>query len=139
MKIEESPRISEFYKLVLDNLKDAVIFCNPIGICTYANKAAERLTGYKTEEMIGKNPRKIILRKYWPLCEKMNLIAALRGKTPVFEVEIKRKDGKIIDGLVCLFVCTVGFDVVCTLVFEGEGEGYYECITSLYVVKGELV
>lgn len=96
MKIEESPRISEFYKLVLDNLKDAVIFCNPIGICTYANKAAERLTGYKTEEMIGKNPRKIILRKYWPLCEKMNLIAALRGKTPVFEVEIKRKDGKII-------------------------------------------
>ncbi len=86
----------KFYKAVLDNLKDAVIFCNPFGVCIYANKAAEKLTGYKIKEMIGKNLRRIILKKYWPLCEKMNLIVSLKGKTPIFEVEIKRKDGRIV-------------------------------------------
>lgn len=88
--------VSEFFKIFLDNLKEAIIFCNIKGKCLYINKAAEKITGYKINEIIGKNPKKLILKKFWPLCEKMKLVISVKGRSPEIEVEIKRKDGKII-------------------------------------------
>lgn len=48
MKINEN-----FYKEMLDNLYDAVYFVDCDGHITYWNKAAEELTGFKAEEVVG--------------------------------------------------------------------------------------
>lgn len=42
------------YKLILDNLCDGVYFVDTDRTITYWNKAAEEITGYKAEEVIGK-------------------------------------------------------------------------------------
>lgn len=41
-------------KLAIDDASDHVVITNPEGKIIYANKAAERMTGYKREEIIGK-------------------------------------------------------------------------------------
>ena len=41
-------------KLAIDDASDHVVVTNPEGKIIYANKAAERMTGFKREEMIGK-------------------------------------------------------------------------------------
>jgi PAS domain S-box-containing protein len=44
----------EKFKLAVDNASDHVIITDPDGVILYANKAVERITGYKREEVIGK-------------------------------------------------------------------------------------
>ncbi|MFH1958360.1 MAG: GGDEF domain-containing protein [bacterium] len=45
----------KLYKSVMDNLYDGVYFVNRDRKITYWNKAAEKLTGFKNSEVIGKN------------------------------------------------------------------------------------
>jgi PAS domain S-box-containing protein len=45
------------YKLALDSASNHVVITDPDGIVLYANKAAQTLTGYSNEEIIGKTPR----------------------------------------------------------------------------------
>jgi PAS domain S-box-containing protein len=47
----------EKYKLALDSASNHIVITDPEGICLYANKAAQNLTGYSNEEILGKNPR----------------------------------------------------------------------------------
>lgn len=44
----------EFYKLLLDNLYDGVYFVDAQRKITYWNKGAEKITGYKAEQVVGK-------------------------------------------------------------------------------------
>ncbi|MDA8423088.1 MAG: sensor domain-containing diguanylate cyclase [Nitrospiraceae bacterium] len=44
-----------FYKTLLDNLHDGVYFVDRNRTITYWNKGAERITGYKTAEVVGKS------------------------------------------------------------------------------------
>lgn len=44
-----------FYKNLLDNLNDGLYFVNRDRMITYWNKAAERITGYTAEEVVGKH------------------------------------------------------------------------------------
>ena len=44
-----------FYKTLLDNLHDGVYFVDRNRTITYWNKGAERITGYKTTEVVGKS------------------------------------------------------------------------------------
>jgi PAS domain S-box-containing protein len=41
------------FKLAVDNTLDHIVITNPEGIILYANSAAEKITGYSKEEMIG--------------------------------------------------------------------------------------
>ncbi len=43
-----------FYKNLLDNLYDGVYFVDPNRTITYWNKGAERITGFKSEEVVGR-------------------------------------------------------------------------------------
>lgn len=44
------------FKQAVDGVSDHVIITNPGGVIVYANKAAEKITGYSVEEMIGRTP-----------------------------------------------------------------------------------
>lgn len=45
--------VNEFYKNLLDNLNDGIYFTDAKRKITYFNAAAERITGYKSSEVIG--------------------------------------------------------------------------------------
>lgn len=51
----------EFYKNLVDNLHDGVYFVDRNRIITYWNKGAERITGYKSSQVIGRSCRDNIL------------------------------------------------------------------------------
>ncbi len=50
-----------FYKNLVDNLQDGVYFVDRNRIITYWNKGAERITGYKSSQVIGRSCRDNIL------------------------------------------------------------------------------
>ncbi|MCX8094460.1 MAG: PAS domain-containing protein, partial [Candidatus Goldbacteria bacterium] len=52
MKENELKMDEQFFKLILDNLYDAIYFCDTDRKIIYWNKAAEKLTGYKKEEIL---------------------------------------------------------------------------------------
>jgi PAS domain S-box-containing protein len=43
----------DFYRGILDNVTDGVYFCDPQRRVTYWNRAAERITGYSAEHLLG--------------------------------------------------------------------------------------
>lgn len=53
---------SRFYKEVLDAIADGVYFLDLSRTITFWNKSAERLTGYKSEEVLGRNCMDNLLR-----------------------------------------------------------------------------
>ncbi len=44
------------FKQAVDGVSDHVVITNPEGVITYVNKAAENITGYSANEMIGNRP-----------------------------------------------------------------------------------
>jgi PAS domain S-box-containing protein len=56
-QLEEANENLKKYKLAVDNTSDHVIITDSEGVIVYANKAAEKITGYKFEEMKGNTPR----------------------------------------------------------------------------------
>jgi diguanylate cyclase (GGDEF)-like protein/PAS domain S-box-containing protein len=51
----------DFYKRLLDNLYDGVYFTNTDRVITYWNKAAERITGLRADEVVGTSCRDNVL------------------------------------------------------------------------------
>ncbi len=49
--------ISKYWKTIVDTLQDGVMVVDPGGKVLSVNPAAEQLTGYKAEELIGKSCR----------------------------------------------------------------------------------
>jgi diguanylate cyclase (GGDEF)-like protein/PAS domain S-box-containing protein len=49
------PEDKDFYKDIIDNLYDGVYFVDRERMITYWNKGAERITGYKSEQVIGRS------------------------------------------------------------------------------------
>jgi two-component system response regulator HydG len=49
--------ISKYWKTIVDTIRDGVMVVDPAGKVLYVNPAAEKLTGYKAEEFIGKSCR----------------------------------------------------------------------------------
>jgi diguanylate cyclase (GGDEF)-like protein/PAS domain S-box-containing protein len=50
-----------FYKEVIDNLSDGVYFVDRSRVITYWNKGAERITGYRSDEVLGRSCRDNLL------------------------------------------------------------------------------
>ncbi len=48
-----SPFVEEFYRDVFDRLSDGVYFVTPTRQITFWNAAAERITGYQRQEVLG--------------------------------------------------------------------------------------
>lgn len=49
--------VSQHWKTIVDTLQDGLLVVDPQGIILAANQAAERVTGYGTDELIGKSCR----------------------------------------------------------------------------------
>ena len=90
---------SDFYKGILDNLYDGVYFIDKNKKITYWNGAAEKITGYKKDEVLGVHCREDIL--FYSKDEVVNLC---KGQCPLFEtfgdgmmretqVYVQHKDG----------------------------------------------
>ena len=81
---------------MVENSKDAIAIVDFKGNILFANKAAERLTGYSAQEGKGINIRAITPRRLWLKSIAMLLKARLGKTIPYFEYELKRKDGTLI-------------------------------------------
>ncbi|MCJ7422747.1 PAS domain S-box protein, partial [Candidatus Bathyarchaeota archaeon] len=83
----------EKYRNLVENSQDAISIVNFKGNVLFANKAAERLTGYTLKEGKGLNIRVVTPKRYWPKSVAMLLKARMGKPIPYFEYELKRKDG----------------------------------------------
>jgi diguanylate cyclase (GGDEF)-like protein/PAS domain S-box-containing protein len=91
---------TDFYKNILDNLYEGVYFCSWERKISYWNKAAEKLTGYKAEDIVGQHCWDNILmhtnNKGENLCKNENCpaVRAMKEQRLVEEeVFLKHKDG----------------------------------------------
>jgi len=95
-----------FYKDLLDNLYDGVYFVNRQRVITYWNKGAERITGYKSVQVLGHSCRDNLLnhvdasgvelcRSHCPLAESME-----NGDVREAEVFLHHADGHRVPVLV---------------------------------------
>jgi diguanylate cyclase (GGDEF)-like protein/PAS domain S-box-containing protein len=88
-----------FYKDLLDHLYDGVYFVDPDRRITYWNKGAERITGYRADEVIGRQCADNLLmhsdRHGTVLCRSLCPLAASiqDGRERSTEVYLRHKDG----------------------------------------------
>lgn len=55
-KIQERTQDLQKFRLAVESTSDHIIITDPAGVILYANKAAEKITGYGQKEMLGKTP-----------------------------------------------------------------------------------
>jgi len=96
-KIKELDEKADFYKMIADNTYDCELFRDTLGKIIYANKAFERITGYKVDDFLnGRISEDDILHPDDIEMIKQIIQKALNKKTQVdFTFRIIRNDGKI--------------------------------------------
>ena len=97
-KIKQS---EEKYRSILENMELGVLEVDLKGIVLNANKSFCEITGYSSEELIGKNPVNFLIPddEYRIKIDKNNSIRN-SGESSVYEVMLIRKDGKLINVLI---------------------------------------
>lgn len=93
---EKFRRLAERYRLIADNVADVILQTTLSGKITYINPTCERITGFKAEEVIGKNFTKFApkreLPRYFSKIKKM-----ISGKKIVdFNTFVIHKDGHLV-------------------------------------------
>jgi len=93
-KKDERMRAEEKYKALVETAADGIFILDLLGRFTFVNPAAERISGYSKEELVGKHFRELVPAKYIPAC--LNAFQkALRGEpTPPIEIEMITKKGE---------------------------------------------
>ena len=95
-RLEEKLRESEGnLKTYLESAPDGVYLNDLKGTFLYGNKKAEEITGYKREELVGKNFLKLNLlpAKYLAKAGKLLALSAMGRPTGPDELELIRRDG----------------------------------------------
>ncbi len=86
------PEDKEFYKDLVDNLYDGVYFVDRERLITYWNKGAERITGYKSDQVVRRSCRDNLLNHVTPdgvqLCLDQCPLAACMEDGVVREVDV---------------------------------------------------
>jgi diguanylate cyclase (GGDEF)-like protein/PAS domain S-box-containing protein len=96
----------DFYKDLIDNLYDGVYFVDRERTVTYWNKGAERITGYKSSQVVGRGCRENILNHVTvdggQLCQEHCPLAACMedGNTREADVFLHHADGHRVPVLV---------------------------------------
>ncbi len=93
-----SPDVDRFYRTLVCDLPDAIIYANSLGVITFWNKAAERVFGFSRSDAIGKTLDIIIpenLRKrHWDgFAQTIRTGKTRYGAGDVLAVPALRKDG----------------------------------------------
>jgi PAS domain S-box-containing protein len=94
---EEADVASRRLSAIVESSEDAIISKNLEGIIQTWNAAAERIFGYKAEEMIGQPVLGLIPRERWE--EATTILSQIRNGQRVehFETVRRRKDGTLLD------------------------------------------
>ncbi|MCL5733595.1 MAG: PAS domain S-box protein [Patescibacteria group bacterium] len=93
-KVKERTSDLEKFRLAIESASDHVIITDQDGYIIYVNKAAETLTGYSKEEMIGKRPS--LWGNQMPKEFYQEMWGAIKDEKQSFSAELtnKRKDGE---------------------------------------------
>jgi len=90
-KLSES---EEKYRSLVQTMSDLVLIVNPDGNFTFLNSEFEKLTGYTTQDFIGRPFTEILAPEY----KESTVDRFKRGlsgeEIPIYGVELKHKDGK---------------------------------------------
>ncbi len=86
----------EKFKLALDNVTNSVMITDRDGIVLYANHAVEQITGYKSEDVIGKKSG-VLWKMPMPVEYYQTLWDTIKNQKKVFtgEIKNKRKNGEV--------------------------------------------
>ncbi|MGB5933424.1 MAG: PAS domain S-box protein [Anaerolineae bacterium] len=92
-KKDERMRAEEKYKALVETAADAIFTLDLLGRLTFVNPAAERISGYSEEELVGRHFRDLLPAKDIPAC--LNVFQkAMRGQpTPPIKIEMITKEG----------------------------------------------
>lgn len=98
-KVEDLLRRSyidlEKFRLAVESASDHIILTDPEGVIIYVNKAAEKLTGYSFDEMVGNKPS--LWGKQMPMEFYRNMWNVIKKDKKTFAGEMtnKRKTGQL--------------------------------------------
>ena len=84
---------ASFQARLLDAVGQAIIITNPEGKVTYWNRAAERLYGWSTEEVMGRLIMEVTLSKELAARAEEIMSELRAGRSWSGELEVRRKDG----------------------------------------------
>ncbi len=84
-------RIEVFLKTIIDSSHDGIWVCDGEGTVLYNNKASEKLTGVRSEEIVGKNVSTCVAMGYW--AESVTL-RALKQRSQVTVIQDMTLTGK---------------------------------------------
>ncbi len=93
---EESLKNSEEnYRVLIENANDGIFTINKLGYIGSFNSYAEKKTGFKKEELIGKHFRKLLSLKDLPIATKLFKETVFEGKSVnECELNVKCKNGR---------------------------------------------
>ncbi len=90
-------RLEEIYETIVENSDETMFFYDNEGNFTFFNHQIEKLTGYKPEELIGKNFCEIVPEPYHKMIKAGFAEAMAGGKIhALYEMDLCRKDGSTI-------------------------------------------
>jgi PAS domain S-box-containing protein len=88
-------RANERLQYIIDNTHDVIFEIDPEGNYTFGNRAAERITGYRLDEVIGMNMRILVAPEYHEqVFRRLEKRLAGEALEQPFRFEIVRKDGR---------------------------------------------
>jgi PAS domain S-box-containing protein len=100
--VSPSERFPKFPNRLLDALNAGVIATDLAGVVTYWNPFAERLYGWRSEQVIGRNIMEITVRSENEEDAKQHMAAVLEGNAWSGEFQVRCVDGACVEALVTL-------------------------------------
>lgn len=86
-RAEQAANDLEKFKMAVENASDHIVITDPEGIVLYANKAAERITGYKISEVLGKKAA-VLWKLPMPKIYYEKMWDTIKNKKQIFVGEI---------------------------------------------------
>jgi diguanylate cyclase (GGDEF)-like protein/PAS domain S-box-containing protein len=83
------------YRLLADNIADVVALHELNGAIVYVSPSAEKITGRKSSELIGKTPSDVLLPEDWQLAKPVVDNWLIQGEDLTIQSRCLDKDGKI--------------------------------------------
>ena len=93
---QQIKKSEEKYRSIIENMKLGLLEVNTEGVVLKAHDFFCEMTGYRAEELEGINPENLLLEpEYRPVIRSHNEDRK-KGISDVYEVRVKRKDGRVI-------------------------------------------